>query len=149
MRTVHLRFARGSASAAQIQQALDAWAREVGPDERAAGDLTFQVREDAAGLDPLSAAITVAIGIGTNLATDAVKALWGAHIGPYIERKVGLDALGEPENQAPASISQVPPSEAVDTSEAREPGSDSDLTVTTEDETTNTAAADTLAKHDK
>jgi hypothetical protein len=104
---VVLRFARGQATADQLQAAIDEILEELrdplseatqhasleGLNPAELGDATITVEESDQGVVPLVA--TILVGVAVNAGYDVVKQGWKSLIWPRIEKRLGGLALGE------------------------------------------------------
>lgn len=105
-----LRFARGGAGAREIQEVVDEVLSELRrPDSEAsvqaqpilsedlpADELDIQVREEQSGMDP--ALTTIFVTIAAGLGTDILVKLWEELIWPRVRRRLGVDAVGRPQD---------------------------------------------------
>ncbi len=93
--TIQLRFAAGSASASELQQASDeALRRGADSEVDIPTDAQVTIVQEKDGLDPTLTLIVITIV--TNLGTEAAVGVWKEYIWPHLRRSIGADALGEP-----------------------------------------------------
>src|SRR5688572_4872730 len=102
-----LHFERGDKSAAQLQEALNEIAAELGsPDSEATtlaaqagfepsdlAGVSFEAGDDKQQLDPLSAGIIIAV-VGP-VAANVVNKFWNDVVWPRLKKKRGSNSLGE------------------------------------------------------
>ncbi|HZN18720.1 MAG TPA: hypothetical protein VFB84_11180 [Micromonosporaceae bacterium] len=104
--TAEWRFARGDATAYEIQSVVDdlfAYLREPSSDQaraaRRAGvepaalaGATVRVREGEHGAEPLLT--TILVGIAVSASSRVIESLWADVVWPYLRRRLGAAALG-------------------------------------------------------
>jgi hypothetical protein len=109
--TVEWRFARGDATADEIQSIVDevlaevvdptseaaAAARRAGVDPADLAGARVWVREGAQGVEPVLTAILV--GIAISAGSKVAETLWTSVIWPYVRRSLGAAAVGERVNR--------------------------------------------------
>jgi hypothetical protein len=96
MEQVVLRFARGSAGAARLREAIEAVLAD--PELAGRADLPdrVEVTEEGQGLDPLTVTVAVVlVKLAGRVATD----VWDDAIWPRLRRRLDDDALGEPRDE--------------------------------------------------
>lgn len=102
-----LRYQRGDASAAQLQEVIDEVLEQLAePDSEAANaartarlqpvelsGIRVEVREGGQGAEPVST--TIVVGIAVAAGKKIVETLWDEIIWPRLRRRLGARALGE------------------------------------------------------
>ena len=92
MEEIVLRFARGSADAAKLQETIEQVLADADLAGRADVPDRVEVREEAQGFDPVTVAILVTlVKLSGRVATD----IWEDEIWPRVRRRLDDDALGE------------------------------------------------------
>jgi hypothetical protein len=105
--TVEWRFARGDATAEEIQSAVDDLlaqaadpsseaaeaVRQAGREPAELAGATVRIREGEQGAEPVLT--TVLVGIAVSAGSRVVETLWTDVIWPYLRRRLGVAALGE------------------------------------------------------
>jgi hypothetical protein len=105
--TVQWRFARGDATADEIQSAVDDLlaqlrdpsseaaraVRQAGGEPAALAGATVRVREGEQGAEPLLT--TILVGVAISAGSRVVESFWTDVIWPHLRRRLGTAALGE------------------------------------------------------
>src|SRR5688572_25695278 len=105
--TVQWRFARGDATADEIQSVVDevlagladpssdaaAAARRAGAEPADLAGATVTVREGAQGAEPILT--TILVGIAVSAGSKVAETIWTSVIWPYVRRRLGVTAVGE------------------------------------------------------
>jgi hypothetical protein len=105
--TVEWRFARGDATAHEIQSVVDDLvvrladpsseaaraARRAGVEPAELAAATVRVREGEQGAEPVLT--TIVVGIAVSAGSRVVETLWRDVIWPHVRRRLGVSALGE------------------------------------------------------
>ncbi|HET8684353.1 MAG TPA: hypothetical protein VFM54_21135 [Micromonosporaceae bacterium] len=105
--TIEWRFARGDATADEIQSVVDDLlaclrepsseqaraARQVGVEPAALAGATVRVREGGQGAEPLLT--TILAGIAVSAGSRVIESFWADVVWPYLRRRLGVAAVGE------------------------------------------------------
>jgi len=88
--TVRWRFARGDATADELQAAVDEVLRQQPPGW---GDAAVRVREGEQGAEPVLT--TIVVTIAASVGSTVVESFWDDVVWPYLRRRLGVAALGK------------------------------------------------------